>query len=47
MVLPAELGAARLMAPTLTPTRGELAAKVLDDIRVAMRAASISVRSYL
>ncbi|MGP3951513.1 hypothetical protein [Streptomyces sp. 7N604] len=41
------LEAARLMLPTLTPARGELAGEDLDDIRAAMRAASLSVRSYL
>ncbi|WP_381790428.1 hypothetical protein [Streptomyces niveus] len=41
------LEAARLMLPTLTPARRELAGEDLDDIRAAMRAASLSVRSYL
>lgn len=41
------LEAARLMLPTLTPARGELAGEDLDDIRAAMRAASLSMRSYL
>ncbi|MFB8352806.1 hypothetical protein [Streptomyces niveus] len=41
------LEAARLMLPTLTPARGQLAGEDLDDIRAAMRAASLSVRSYL
>ncbi|MFE4369240.1 hypothetical protein ACFRMN_13600 [Streptomyces sp. NPDC056835] len=41
------LEAARLMLPTLTPARGELAGDDLDDIRAAMRAASLSMRSYL
>ncbi|MFD5033850.1 hypothetical protein ACFWM0_26105 [Streptomyces sp. NPDC058405] len=41
------LEAARLMLPTLTPARGELAGEDLDDIRAAMRAASLSGRSYL
>lgn len=41
------LEAARLMLPTLTPSRGELAGDDLDDIRAAMRAASLSMRSYL
>ncbi|WP_200309423.1 hypothetical protein [Streptomyces adelaidensis] len=41
------LEAARLMLPTLAPARGELAHEDLDDIRAAMRAASLSVRSYL
>lgn len=41
------LEAARLMLPTLTPARGAPAGEDLDDIRAAMRAASLSVRSYL
>lgn len=41
------LEAARLMLPTLTPARGQLATEDLDDIRAAMRAASLSVRSCL
>jgi hypothetical protein len=41
------LEAARLMPPTLTPARGELAGEDLDYIRAAMLAASLSVRSYL
>ncbi|MEV7866614.1 hypothetical protein AB0P17_11010 [Streptomyces sp. NPDC088124] len=41
------LEAARLILPTLTRERGELAGEDLDDIRAAMRAASLSVRSYL
>ncbi|MEV6423523.1 hypothetical protein [Streptomyces sp. NPDC051662] len=41
------LEAARLMLPTLTAARGELAGEDLDDIRAAMRAASLSMRSYL
>ncbi|MET9558113.1 hypothetical protein [Streptomyces sp. NPDC006645] len=41
------LEAARLMLPTLTSARGELADEELDDIRAAMRAASLSMRSYL
>ncbi|MFJ6572160.1 hypothetical protein ACIQNU_32625 [Streptomyces sp. NPDC091292] len=41
------LEAARLILPTLTPTRDALAGEDLDDIRAAMRAASLSVRSYL
>ncbi|MFC8824617.1 hypothetical protein ACFT9I_04560 [Streptomyces sp. NPDC057137] len=41
------LEAARLMLPTLTPASGELSGEDLDDIRAAMRAASLSMRSYL
>ncbi|MER8070747.1 hypothetical protein ABTZ59_20905 [Streptomyces sp. NPDC094034] len=41
------LEAARLILPTLTPARSALAGEDLDDIRAAMRAASLSVRSYL
>lgn len=41
------LEAARLMLPTLTPECGGLAGEELDEIRGAMRAASLSVRSYL
>jgi len=41
------LEAARLMLPSLDPARGELADDSLDHIRAAMRAASLSVRSYL
>ncbi|MEV7086121.1 hypothetical protein AB0O07_09520 [Streptomyces sp. NPDC093085] len=41
------LEAATLMLPTLPPARGRPADAELDDIRAAMRAASLSVRSYL
>jgi hypothetical protein len=41
------LEAARLMLHTLDRARGELAGEDLDDIRATMRAASLSVRSYL
>lgn len=41
------LEAARLMLPTLTSAEGAPAHEDLDDIRAAMRAASLSVRSYL
>ncbi|MCX4903475.1 hypothetical protein [Streptomyces sp. NBC_00878] len=34
-------------SPLRGPERGELAGEDLDDIRAAMRAASLSVRSYL
>ncbi len=41
------LEAARLMLPALDRARGELACEDLDHIRATMRAASLSVRSYL
>ncbi|MFS8103107.1 hypothetical protein LFM09_38865 [Lentzea alba] len=41
------LEAARLMLHTLDQTRDELAGEDLDHIRATMRAASLSVRSYL
>ena len=41
------LEAARLMLRAHGRTRGELTGDDLDDIRATMRAASLSVRSYL
>ncbi len=41
------LEAARLVLRTVDRTRGELAREDLDHIRATMRAASLSVRSYL
>ncbi|MET8976708.1 hypothetical protein ABZX85_13930 [Streptomyces sp. NPDC004539] len=41
------LEAARLMLPTLTPARDAPSGEDLDEIRAAVRAASLSVRSYL
>lgn len=41
------LEAARLMLPTLTSARGELPEPDVERLHAAVRAASLSVRSYL
>jgi hypothetical protein len=41
------LEAARRLLPATDPERGDLTGEDVDDLRAAMRAASLSVRSYL